>query len=189
MGISRELKKRSGEKCELCSSSESLNSYDVAPKSGERLEDQIAICEVCRLQIEGKEETDNNHWRCLNESMWSEVPAVQVVVFRQLWKLKETDWANDLRDMMYMEDGTREWAESTLEDESDMVVHKDSNGVVLEAGDTVVLIKDLKVKGSSLVAKRGTAVRRIRLVQDNPNHIEGKVEGQTVVILTQFVKK
>jgi protein PhnA len=45
------------------------------------------------------------------------------------------------------------------------------------------------VKGSSLTAKRGTAVRNISLVPDNPEHIEGRVEGQQIVILTKFVKK
>ena len=62
-------------------------------------------------------------------------------------------------------------------------------GVELQTGDNVVLIKDLDVKGSSLVAKRGTAVRGISLVLDNPEHIEGKVEGQRIVILTKFTKK
>ena len=57
------------------------------------------------------------------------------------------------------------------------------------SGDSVVLIKDLKVKGSSMVAKQGTAVRNIRLVHDNTEQIEGKVDGQLIVILTKFVKK
>jgi protein PhnA len=73
--------------------------------------------------------------------------------------------------------------------DDEVVRHLDSNGVVLEAGDTVTLIKDLNVKGSSLTAKRGTAVRNISLVPDNPEHIEGRVEGQQIVILTKFVKK
>jgi protein PhnA len=55
-------------------------------------------------------------------------------------------------------------------------------------GDSVVLIKDLKVKGSSMVAKQGTAVRNIRLDHDNAEFIEGKVDGQTIII-TQYVKK
>ena len=67
--------------------------------------------------------------------------------------------------------------------------HRDSNGVPLAQGDTVVLIKDLLVKGANFTAKRGTAVRGISLVLDNPAHIEGRVEGQRIVILTEFVKK
>jgi len=53
----------------------------------------------------------------------------------------------------------------------------------------VVLIKDLKVKGAGFTAKRGTAVRNISLVHDNAEHIEGKINGQKIVILTQYVKK
>ena len=64
----------------------------------------------------------------------------------------------------------------------------DSNGAVLNAGDTVVIIKDLNVKGTSFVAKRGTAVRNISLT-NNPEHIEGRVNGTRIVILTCFVKK
>ena len=69
------------------------------------------------------------------------------------------------------------------------VEHRDSNGAVLVQGDTVVLIKDLVVKGANFTAKRGTAVRGIALVPDNAAQIEGRVEGQRIVILTEFVKK
>ena len=53
----------------------------------------------------------------------------------------------------------------------------------------MTLIKDLNVKGTTFTAKRGTSVRRISLVPDNAEHIEGKVNGQQIVILTKFVKK
>jgi len=53
----------------------------------------------------------------------------------------------------------------------------------------VTLIKDLPVKGAGFIAKRGTAVRGISLVEENTSHIEGRVDGQRIVILTQFVKK
>jgi len=60
---------------------------------------------------------------------------------------------------------------------------------VIEAGDAVTLIKDLNVKGGNFTAKRGTVVRGVSLVADNPEHIEGRVNGQLIVILTKFVKK
>ena len=69
------------------------------------------------------------------------------------------------------------------------MIHRDVNGVVLENGDSVVLIKDLKVKGSSLVAKQGTAVRNIRLDYENETFIEGKVGPTQIVIITEYVKK
>jgi protein PhnA len=134
---------------------------------------------------------DVNHWRCLNDSMWNQTPAVQVMAWRMLTRLRAEGWPQDLLDMLYLDDDTLAWAQATGEGASndDTVKHLDSNGAVLEAGDTVTLIKDLNVKGANFTAKRGTAVRGISLVADNPQHIEGRVNGQQIVILTKFVKK
>jgi len=134
---------------------------------------------------------DHNHWRCLTESMWNENTPVQVMAWRMLSRLNSESWAQDALDMMYLEDDVLNWAKATDEglQEYSSLIHKDSNGMKLASGDTVVLIKDLPVKGTSMIAKRGTAVRKISLVQDNAEHIVGKVNGQTIVILTQFVKK
>ena len=88
--------------------------------------------------------------------------------------------------MIYMDDETLEWADGSG---GDVNVHKDSNGNILLAGDTVVIIKDLDVKGANFTAKRGTSVRRISLVQDNPELIEGRVNDQQIFLLTKFVKK
>jgi len=65
----------------------------------------------------------------------------------------------------------------------------DADGKLLEIGDEEHLIKDLKVKGSSLVAKQGTAVRNIRLDRENETYIEGKVGPTQIVIITEYVKK
>ncbi len=67
------------------------------------------------------------------------------------------------------------------------VIRQYHSGVLLNSGDTVVLIKDLAVRGASVTAK--TPVRGVSLVQENPAHIEGRVEGQRIAILTEFVKK
>ncbi len=130
-------------------------------------------------------------WRCLNDSMWSQVPAVQVLAWRMLKRLSSEGWPQDLLDMLYLDEDTLAWAEATGEGaaEEDSVKHVDCHGAVLEAGDTVTLTKDLTVKGAGFTAKRGTAVRGISLVPDNPEHIEGRVNGQQIVILTKFVKK
>ena len=127
----------------------------------------------------------------LNDSMWSEHAAVQVVAWRMLSRLKGEGWPQDLLNMMYLNEEALVWAKATGEgiDDSEKIIHRDSNGVILETGDSVVLIKDLPVKGSSMVAKRGTAVRRISLDKDNAEYIEGKVDGQQIVIITKFVKK
>ena len=184
------LRERSDSTCELCGQTEHLNVYTVT-EAPEEQEAEILICQNCESQIENPENVEPNHWRCLNDSMWSTIPAVQVISWRMLNRLKSEGWPQDLLDVMYMEDELKSWAKAGIQtEESDIqLVHKDSNGVVLEAGDSVVLIKDLNVKGSSLTAKRGTAVRRISLVHDNAEQIEGKVEGQQIVLLTKFVKK
>jgi protein PhnA len=93
--------------------------------------------------------------------------------------------------MMYLDDEALALARATgeHEDEANKIIHRDVNGVILEAGDSVVLVKDLKVKGSSMVAKQGTAVRNIRLDHENAEYIEGKVDGQHIVIITKYVKK
>jgi protein PhnA len=65
---------------------------------------------------------------------------------------------------------------------------KDSNGTLLAEGDSVTLIKDLKVKGSSLTLKRGTLVKNIRLTKA-ANEIEGRASGSTMVLKTEFLKK
>ena len=65
---------------------------------------------------------------------------------------------------------------------------KDSNGAILAEGDAVTLIKDLKVKGSSLTLKRGTLVKNIRLTNSSAE-IEGRAGGSTMVLKTEFLKK
>ena len=194
MSVEESLKQRSDSKCELCNSTEDLVVYEVPPESKATVDDSLLLCAVCKDQIDNPEKMDANHWRCLNDSMWSQVPAVQVVAWRLLTRLKDEGWPQDLLEMLYLDDETLTWARAGEaagegQDSNSEVKHLDSNGAVLEAGDTVTLIKDLNVKGANFTAKRGTAVRGISLVDDNPEHIEGKVEGQRIVILTKFVKK
>lgn len=186
MSISTALTERSESKCELCSATNDLAEYTVPPKNSENPEDQIVVCPTCLSQIESSGQLDVNHLRCLNESMWSQVPSVQVVSYRLLKALNSEGWAQDAIGMMYLDEATMEWAEEGADAK---VVHKDSNGNILSNGDTVTLIQDLNVKGASLTAKRGVAVRRIRLDPDNAEYIEGKVDGQHIVILTKYVKK
>jgi protein PhnA len=185
--MERTLNKRSGSQCELCAATENLKVYTVLPTKKGGVDENILACTTCIDQIENPGNEDQNHWRCLNESMWSEHIPVQVVSWRMLSRLRN----NELLEMMYLDEDTLAWAQATGEGEDDenKVIHRDSNGVILSTGDSVVLIKDLKVKGSSMVAKQGTAVRNIRLDHENAEYIEGRVDGQTIVIITQYVKK
>ncbi|RPE05780.1 PhnA protein [Chitinophaga lutea] len=191
MKLEEQLLQRSGNQCELCKATGTLKVYEVPPEAGSYAERNIYICDKCTAQINKKEELDNAHWSCLTEAMWSEVPGVQVVAWRMLNRLRNESWAADSLDMMYLTDENLAWAKSTGDHESDGSVdlHKDSNGTVLQNGDTVVLTKSLDVKGSTLNAKLGTVVKNIRLVPDNTEQIEGKIEGQTIVILTKYLRK
>lgn len=185
------LKERSNNQCELCATTTDLVMYEVKPTSTGGVDGTLLGCKSCVSQIENPETTDANFWRCLNDSMWSEFRAVKVVAWRMLNRLKKEGWPQDLLDMLYLEDEDLRFAQATGEhlDESEKIIHRDANGAIIQAGDSVVLIKDLKVKGSSMIAKQGTAVRRVSLDPENAKYLEGKVDGQTIVIITDYVKK
>ncbi len=191
MSIESEVFARSENKCELCGAEDGLTVFVVPPKTETVVDDCALLCETCRVQIEDYEKMDVHHWRCLNDSMWSQVPGVQVLVWRVLNNIRGEGWPQDLLDMLFLEDDVLVWAKENQDDEGgeSTVKHVDSNGAILEMGDTVTLIKDLNVKGGGFTAKRGTVVRNISLDANNEEHIEGRVSGQRIVILTKFVKK
>jgi len=189
MSIEQALITRSTNQCELCGSSEDLSVFEVTPSDGSE-EQTVLICNTCKSQIEEPTSMDANHWRCLNDSMWSPVPPVQVLSYRLLHALRAEGWTQDLLDMMYLEDDLKKWADAGLptDDEDEKKPTKDSNGALLNEGDDVTLIKDLVVKGANFTAKRGTLVKNIHLT-DNPLHIEGKVNGTQIVLVAAFLKK
>ncbi len=191
MSVLQTLQNRSNTACELCTATKDLKQYTIPPSLNESVDNSLLVCSTCLDQIEGNTEMDANHWRCLNDSMWSEFVAVQIMAWRMLQRLRNEGWPKDLLDMMYLDDEALALARATgeHEDEANKIIHRDVNGVILEAGDSVVLVKDLKVKGSSMVAKQGTAVRNIRLDHENAEYIEGKVDNQQIVIITKYVKK
>lgn len=195
-----DLRVRSQGRCELCRGTNDLASFAVPPDSDGGADRCVWACAACRSQADGSSAMEPDHWRGLPETMWSEVAPVQVLAWRMLRRLRSEAWASDALDMLYLADDVREWAEayddgydsregSGLDDGPAEVVHRDSNGVALATGDSVTLIKDLNVKGAGFTAKRGTAVRGISLVPDNARHIEGRINGQQIVILTEFVKR
>jgi protein PhnA len=87
-------------------------------------------------------------------------------------------------------DCSHEWSAATspTEEVKETRVHKDAHGNILNDGDTVTLIKDLKVKGSSLVIKSGTKIKNIRLV-DGDHDINCKLDGQGMLPKSEFMKK
>lgn len=83
-----------------------------------------------------------------------------------------------------------EWAAGDDAASGNGTVVRDVNGNVLEAGDSVVVVKDLKVKGSSIPLKQGTMIRNIRLIEDDPEHIEGHSDRiRDLVLKTCFLRK
>lgn len=191
MSLQQQLLTRSGNKCELCNADTNLSVYEVPPTDNANADNSIIVCKTCLDQIEKTEQINPEHWKILSETMWSEFAPVEVVAWRMLSRLRNEGWAADNLDILYLADETLEWAKKTGDHEQDGTVefHQDSNGARLFEGDTVVLIKTLDVKGSTISAKLGTVVKNIRLVHDNIEQIEGKVEGQTIVILTKYLRK
>ena len=169
--------------CELCGSSENVELYELP--TGDATEDQgVYLCSICKTQIE-EDSLDETHFICLNDSMWSEVPAVKILSYVLLNKLGR----QDLVDMLYLEEDEQKLADQIINADANKLVYKDANGVELKAGDSVVILKDLEVKGAGFTAKRGTTVTRIALAPNDPTHIEGRVNGTKIFIKTEFIKK
>ena len=191
MTLQEKLITRSGNACELCQATGELQVYEVPPQTGGYEENNILICDKCLAQINKKEELDSAHWQVLSTTMWSEIPGVQVVAWRMLNRLRNETWAAESLDMLYLDDERLAWAKASGDHENDATVelHKDAYGAVLQDGDTVVLTKSLDVKGSTVNARVGTVIKNIRTVKDNTDQIEGRIEGQLIVVLTKYVRK
>jgi protein PhnA len=182
--ISQILKDRNSGMCEMCNAQQATQGYTVAPKKEDLPQNQVALCNTCFNDLETLQ--DMNHWRCLEGSIWSGEPSVQALSRRLLQKLSANSWAQDAINAVDLPEDTIEWANYAG---ASSVKHIDSFGNQLQTGDNVVLTQALDVKGSNFTASKGTVVKRIRLVPDNPEQIEGKINEQTIVILTKYVKK
>ncbi|MCP4500924.1 MAG: alkylphosphonate utilization protein [Deltaproteobacteria bacterium] len=168
--------------CALCNSTSDATGFAVPSRS-----DEVVLCGVCRPQVEGAE-LNVKHWYCLQESAWSQEPAVQVLAWRLLTRLNAETWAVDLLEQLYFEDAVLAWAKEGAAASSTQEKVVDSNGTELRDGDSVTLIKDLDVKGAGFTAKRGTLVKNVKL-GDDPTHIEGRVHKTAIFLKTSFLKK
>lgn len=182
--LSNKLKERAEGNCELCASNAATCAYAVSPKSNDVIENEVALCDTCVAILEGADAGD--HWQCLAGSIWNAEPSVQALSYRILYGVRDQEWANEIISSVELDETVVTWAESAYQTQAK---HLDSNGVELESGDTIVLTQQLNVKGANFMAPKGTIVRKIRLVPDNPDQIEGKINNDTIVILTKFVKK
>jgi protein PhnA len=184
MAINKELKLRNADLCELCNVESATEEYTVSPKNNESINNQVAVCNTCLSVIDSKDASF--HWRCLEGSIWSQEPSVQVLSYRILQNYKMESWAENSINAVDIDESMMQWAMSAFEIAE---VHKDAFGNVLENGDNVVLTQALNVKGTNFTASKGTVVKKIKLVSDNAEHIEGKINEQTIVILCKYVKK
>jgi protein PhnA len=164
--------------CQLCGSNEEVVALEIANGCS------VMLCTTCRTQIEN-DSLDEEHFNCLNDAMWSEEKCVKVLSYVLWQKLGRAD----MSDMMYLEEDEQKIADAIIEAAANKVIVKDANGVELKAGDSVVILKDLDVKGAGFTAKRGTTVRNISIPQDVEGHIEGRVNGTKIYLKAEFLKK
>lgn len=188
MGLSRELEARSGGACEMCTATENVSNYTVTGGKGFPDKD-IAACATCAAQMDDSSLIDENHWRCLNDSMWSEHLEVQVQAYRMLHRVKQFGWSQDLIDMLYMDEDTKAWADASGDaSDEEAEKHIDANGNILQNGDNVVLIQTLNVTGANVNAAKGVVIKNVRLVEGG-THIEGRIDNQMIQVITKYLRK
>ncbi len=170
--------------CELCTSEPAAIAYAVSPKNHDHVDHEVAICHTCQQALESTDAAE--HWQCLGGSIWNPVPAVQALSYRILYGYRDQEWAAEILSGVELEEAVQQWALSSYAVQEQ---HRDSNGQVLSNGDTVVLTQSLNVKGAGFTAPKGTIVRKIRLVPDNTEQIEGRIHDEVIVILTRYVRK
>ena len=108
----KDLTRRSGACCELCSQSGvSLKVFEVPPAAQEpEYEKCLFICDDCRDALAKPKKMISDRWRVLNETIWSEVAPAQVMAARILDFLsKDHTWARDLLDEAYLDEEIEEW--------------------------------------------------------------------------------
>lgn len=184
MALSPTLAERNQHLCELCNNETASEGFTVSPRNDGSIDNQVAVCDTCLTNMDNLEASA--HWRCLEGSIWSMVPAVQALSYRLLYNRKTESWAQNILDSVDLEEEVVQWAMTAFEVAE---VHKDAYGHVLENGDNIILTQALNVKGTNFTAAKGTVVKKIKLVHDNTAQIEGKINEQQIVILTRFVKK
>jgi protein PhnA len=190
MNISPALQARANGICEITGeATEQLFAYTIPPKNDDSLNHQVAVSQAVLEAINNNDYSNTNIWRSVTGSIWSEVPAVQVLSYKILTQLKSNDWALEALDGCYLDEALITWANAEAEALANAVIHKDAFGAILQSGDNVLLTENLNVKGTNFIAPKGTKVLKIRLVHDNAEQIEGKINGSTIVILTKFVRK
>ncbi len=110
--LGKELTRRSGSKCELCEASGvALRAFEVPPEGEIPEADRcVFVCDFCREQLESPKRLDAQHWRCAGRSVWSEVPAVQVLAARLLDRLgRDEVWAREALEDVFFDEEVEAW--------------------------------------------------------------------------------
>jgi protein PhnA len=190
MQPTKSLLERANNSCEICSqTSTDLNIYTVPTHNFNTDADVVILCNNCNAGITNNDYANAENFRGIQGSIWSETSSVKVLSYKIAQQLLTIDWAQEVVDSAYLTEEELAWANSEAEATANIVVHKDAYGAVLQSGDNILLTENLNVKGTNFIAPKGTKVPKIRLVADNAEQIEGKIEGSTIVILTKFVRK
>jgi protein PhnA len=184
------LLQRANNTCEICSDNNNdLTIYAVPTHTFDTDADVVVLCSNCNTKISNNDYIQPESFRGIQGSIWSETSAVKVLSYKIAQQLQSIDWAQEVLESAYLTEDELAWANSEAEATASIIVHKDAYGAVLQSGDNVLLTENLNVKGTNFIAPKGTKVPKIRLVADNAEQIEGKIEGSTIVILTKFVRK
>ena len=188
LAIDSALLKRADAKCELCGSDDGLAAYDIPPITIRSLDKSILLCSTCLDQVVHPEKMKPNHWRSLSETMWSQTPAIQVMSWRLLNRLKGEGWSDELLEILYMEDNVKKWAvaDDTIRPVDEPTL--DINGVPFATGDSAIMTKDIFITGANVTAKRGAVIKNISLT-DNARQIEGNLNGTRIVLGGRYLKK
>lgn len=110
--LGKDLARRAKSRCELCGSSGvSLNIYEVAPvPKVPDLDSCLLICSACLNGLNHLDRSDINHWRSLSETLWSDIPAAQVMAARILIAIQNrSDWAETMLEQAMMDDSLTDW--------------------------------------------------------------------------------
>ncbi len=112
--LGKDLARRAHSHCEMCGEGGvKLVIHEVEPIPNlPDLEHCLFACEVCKSQLDNPKRLDTDHWRCLNTSVWSEVPCVQVQAASMLASLRDKDWAENLMEQLYLAPEIIQWLES-----------------------------------------------------------------------------
>lgn len=175
--------------CLLCASTADLVPVTLEPRRTPA--DLVTLCDGCRSHLDGAALRDAASAAFLRDTIWSTDEVTQALSWRMLSRYPGEAWATELLEQVWLDEALASWAAAGLDATAagdDALLVRDSNGTPLVEGDAVTLIKDLEVKGAGFTAKRGTLVKGIHLT-DDAAMVEGRVNGITIVLKTQFLKK